>query len=93
MFLEHIFEEDIPRAIAEFFRVTKKYAFLKVSIAHEKNTGWVNLYNKSSNNKIDNLHVSVLPIEIWKHHFIVAGFKINSIEMINKNCFEMILIK
>jgi len=91
--LEHIFEEDVPKAVSEIYRVAKKYVFLKVSMAKEKNTGWVKIYNSQSDDKIDNLHVSVLPLEVWEDHFRTAGFKLNKAEMINKNCFEIVLEK
>lgn len=91
--LEHIFEEDIPKAISEIYRVTSKYAFIKVSMAKEKNKSWINIYNSVSEEKLDNLHVSVLPLDFWKSHLLKTGFKILEIEMINKNCFEMILEK
>lgn len=89
--LEHIFFEDLPVTLREMNRVARQYAFLKISTAHEKNTGWVQYLRKTLKQDIDNLHVSVLSLDGWRDLFTAQQMHEIHFEFLNKHSFEIIL--
>lgn len=62
--LEHLTEEDIPQAINELFRVTKRYAFIRLSTAMDRDNRW---------------HLTVRSRNWWETKFFEAGFRKHSL--------------
>ena len=58
--LEHIHKEDITKVVDEFFRVSKKYVFLTISLRPSSN------FNK--------YHVTLKDRSWWENKFLQAGF-------------------
>ena len=58
--LEHITQDDIPSVINEFYRVSKKYVFLTISLRPSSN------FNK--------YHITLKDRNWWENEFLKAGF-------------------
>lgn len=67
--IEHLKEEDVPQAISEMIRVSKKFIAIKPCTHAERNRVPIetlkNTY-KDEFHDIDNLHLTVRPIEWYK---------------------------
>ena len=60
--LEHISEEEIPKAISELYRVTKRFAFIKLSSAVDRDFRW---------------HLTIRQYDWWEAKFLEAGFRLH----------------
>ncbi len=58
--LEHIAEDDVPRALAELWRVTRRSAFVTISTIPDRDNQW---------------HLTVHDRDWWQQRFFEAGFR------------------
>ena len=76
--LEHLTERDAAKAIKELIRVSNKYLFLIIDGEEERNRDWLIKAKKEFPKvfkDIENLHLTVLPVEKWKEKFLNRGCK------------------
>lgn len=73
--LEHLQEKDVDIAIKEICRVTKKYIFARIAKTVEAEKDWLRMIKERTGkyNNIDNLHLTIKPINYWKQKFIEIG--------------------
>jgi len=70
--LEHLTIEDVPLAIKEMIRVSKRLIFLRVSKFPENNRTWINKIQYKYPN-IENLHLTIKPYHFWIKQFTTYG--------------------
>ncbi len=66
---EHLTEEDALKAIEEAHRVAKKYIAMKLGLQPER-AGWGKKVG------VNDLHLTVKPLDWWKTHFLNFGGKV-----------------
>lgn len=67
--MEHLRPEDVEQSISEACRVASKYVAMKISSMDEA-AGWGKKVG------VDNLHLTVQPIEWWQEKFLSHGGKL-----------------
>tara|TARA_Y100000034_G_C6718469_1_gene317731 strand:- start:107 stop:634 length:528 start_codon:yes stop_codon:yes gene_type:complete len=79
--MEHLRPEDVSTAIDELYRVTKK--FLAISVSTNYSTGITGdkarrgaYFKAKLQGKIDNLHLTIKPMEWWLDQFKREGINI-----------------
>lgn len=81
--LEHLAPADIPIALKEIFRVTRRYAVLQVATTQDRDDHW---------------HLTVESRDWWEKRFFEAGFRkhpayyrINNYESLNRDDWQIII--
>jgi ubiquinone/menaquinone biosynthesis C-methylase UbiE len=75
--IEHMVEEDAVKAVQEMCRVTQKYIFIVIDPCLERNTEHITKAKKDFPyvfKEIENLHLTVKPINWWLNEFSKYGF-------------------
>jgi 2-polyprenyl-3-methyl-5-hydroxy-6-metoxy-1,4-benzoquinol methylase len=77
--VEHLFKEDVKKAITELARVSKKYVALKIATCEERGANKL-LEKLKEKGEIDydfsNLHLTVENKEFWLNLFEAVGLKV-----------------
>jgi len=73
--LEHLSEDDVPKAAAEICRVAKKYIFANIAFVPEKNKEPLKVLHEKFDDmdEVDCLHLTVKPREWWIEQFENEG--------------------
>jgi ubiquinone/menaquinone biosynthesis C-methylase UbiE/glycosyltransferase involved in cell wall biosynthesis len=58
--LEHIAEADVPKALAELYRVTQRHVFIQLATTQDRDKRW---------------HLTIRDRAWWESHFFEAGFR------------------
>jgi len=77
--LEHLTEPDAKKAVSEISRVAKKFLFLVIDGAAERNHEFLNKAKKAFPeifDTVDNLHLTIQPVQWWVDLFNDQGWKL-----------------
>lgn len=71
--MEHLHQDDVPRAAQEIIRVASRYIFMKIATKEDVGQPWKTIAGHP-------LHLTIQPLDWWKSHFAAAGSFIRSEE-------------